>query len=235
MIGTIGKQQLTGYLLHRREYRETSYLVDLFTLELGKVSAVAKGVRGNKSERKSLLQPFQPLHLFLSGRHELKNLGQLEALQNRLMLPGKRLYCGLYINELMNRALPVGEAHPHLFDCYVSTLEKLQKGCDLEPLLREFEFSLLSETGYMLDLTQDWQSGEDIQPGEHYALVPEHGLQRVYGEHSAMCFTAESLLKIQHLEWDKASLDAAKRIARAALCPLIGTKPLKSRELFVNQ
>ena len=47
-------EQLTGFVLHRRSYRETSYLTDLFTLELGKVSAVARGVRGNKGDKKSL-------------------------------------------------------------------------------------------------------------------------------------------------------------------------------------
>ena len=36
---------LTAFVLHRRAYRETSYIVDFFTLEQGKVSAVAKGDR----------------------------------------------------------------------------------------------------------------------------------------------------------------------------------------------
>jgi len=47
---------LNAYVLHRRPYRETSYIVDFFTLEEGRVSAVAKGVKNSKSDKKSLLQ-----------------------------------------------------------------------------------------------------------------------------------------------------------------------------------
>ena len=84
-------EQLTGFLLHKRSYRETSYLTDLFTLELGKVSAVARGVRGNKSDKKSLLQSFQPLFLSVSGKHELRNLNQLESAGAMLNLVGHQL------------------------------------------------------------------------------------------------------------------------------------------------
>ena len=72
-------EQLNGFLLHRRAYRETSFLVNLFTVENGKVSAIVKGVRGSKSDKKSLLQPFQPLLIGVSGRYELKNLQQVES------------------------------------------------------------------------------------------------------------------------------------------------------------
>ncbi|MEC8417605.1 MAG: recombination protein O N-terminal domain-containing protein, partial [Pseudomonadota bacterium] len=45
---------LNAYVLHRRPYRETSYIVDFFTLEEGRISAVAKGVKNSKSDKKSL-------------------------------------------------------------------------------------------------------------------------------------------------------------------------------------
>jgi DNA repair protein RecO (recombination protein O) len=88
-------EQLTGFLLHRRSYRETSYLTDLFTLELGKISAVARGVRGNKGDKKSLLQSFQLLLLSVSGRHELRNLNQLESAGPRLQLGGNQLFSAM--------------------------------------------------------------------------------------------------------------------------------------------
>lgn len=225
---------VNGYLLHRRQYRETSYLLDFFSLEQGKVSAVARGVRGSKNERKSLLQPFQPLLFGLSGRHELKNLGQLETARNRLSLQGKNLYCGMYLNELINRTLPLAEPYPHLFARYVHALEQLQHSQCAESVLREFEFSLLLAMGYMPDLSQDWQTGQALQAGLYYTLVPEHGLQQVKNAQMPRCFSTETLVKIQQLQWDADSLAAAKVISRIALRPLLGTKPLKSRELFVS-
>ncbi len=49
-----------AYVLHSRPYRDTSALVDFFTLEHGKVSAVVKGARNPKSKFRAVLQP---LHL----------------------------------------------------------------------------------------------------------------------------------------------------------------------------
>ena len=70
----MNNEWLTAFVLHRRPYRETSYIVDFFTLQEGKISAVAKGVKNSKSDRKSLLQPFQPLNVQLAGKSDLKNL-----------------------------------------------------------------------------------------------------------------------------------------------------------------
>ena len=99
-----------AYVLHKRPYRETSMLVDFFTLEQGRVSAVAKGARGNsKSDRKSLLQGFQKAELDLSGRSNLKNLGKIEASGAVIRLSEKALYCGFYLNEILSRALPEAE------------------------------------------------------------------------------------------------------------------------------
>ena len=50
----MNNEWLTAFVLHRRPYRETSYIVDFFTLQEGKISAVAKGVKNSKSDRKSL-------------------------------------------------------------------------------------------------------------------------------------------------------------------------------------
>ena len=92
---------LNAYVLHRRPYRETSFIVDFFTLELGRVSAVARGVRSAKSDRRSLLQPFQALRVQLSGKSDLKNLTQLESNGALRMLTGNALYCALYVWTLM--------------------------------------------------------------------------------------------------------------------------------------
>jgi DNA repair protein RecO (recombination protein O) len=224
---------LSGFLLHRRAYRETSYLLDIFTLELGKVSAVAKGVRGSKGDKKSLLQAFQPLLVSLYGKHELKNLRQVEARSPMLVLTGKAMFAAMYLNEVLNRTLGVEQAHPQLFELYQQSLINLSRGGDLEPILREFELGLLNEQGYGLDFRHDCQSGELIQAQHYYTLVVEQGFQQLpEALQTTNCFLGENLQKIADYQWDKASLSCAKRISRMAMAPLLGAKPLKSRELF---
>ena len=84
-----------AYVLHSRPYRETSLLVDLFTLEQGKISAVARGARRAGSRMRATLQPFQSLHMGWQGRSELKNLSQAETSEIQPPLQGRALLCGL--------------------------------------------------------------------------------------------------------------------------------------------
>ena len=231
-------EQLTGFLLHRRSYRETSYLTDLFTLELGKVSAVAKGVRGNKGDKKSLLQSFQLLLLSVSGKHELRNLNQLESAGPMLQLIGHQLFSAMYLNELLNRLLPKEVPHPELFLSYQQSLNWLASGGDIEPCLRQFELLLLDDMGYGIDLTQEYENGQAVEADIEYCLVLESGIRRIdvtdngSKARGSNRFTGEALLQVSHNIWTPSSLQCAKRITRMALSPLLGRKPLKSRELF---
>lgn len=226
-------EQLTGFVLHRRFYRETSYLTDLFTLELGKVSAVARGVRGNKGDKKSLLQSFQPLLLSISGKHELRNLNQLESAGSMIKLVGHQLFSAMYLNELVNRLLPKEVPHPELFLSYEQSLKWLANNGDIEPCLREFELMLLDDMGYGIDLTQDYENGQAVEADVDYCLVLENGIKRTdVTAQGSNRFSGEALLQVSQQIWTANSLQCAKRITRMALSPLLGSKPLKSRELF---
>ncbi|KXI27384.1 DNA repair protein RecO [Paraglaciecola hydrolytica] len=224
---------LTGFILHRRPYRETSFLLDIFSLEWGKFSAVGKGIRGAKNDKKSLLQPFQALQLTVVGKHELKNLQQVEALAPSLNLQGNYLFSAMYINEIVNRLLAHDIAQPELFTLYQSTLGALANEEPIEPVLRQFELSLLADLGYGIDFSQDAEFSQNIEPEAYYGFVYEHGwLRQKVPSQSRFCFKGETLLLVAQLEWTAASLHCAKQIARLCLAQLLGTKPLKSRELF---
>jgi DNA repair protein RecO (recombination protein O) len=226
-------EQLNGFVLHRRPYRETSYLADIFTLELGKVRTVVKGVRAAKNDKKSALQAFQPLLLSLSGRHELKNLNQLETAGPMLPLVGRSLFSAMYINEVLNRLLGSEIPHPELYIRYQESLGLLARNSEIEPTLRQFELGLLDDLGYGLELNQEYSHGEALEPDSYYTFIQEHGLQRVKQQHpSANCFKGDTLLQVSKLDWNPSSLHCAKQITRLALFPLLGSKPLKSRELF---
>lgn len=228
---------LNGLVLHRRPYRETSMLVDFFTREQGCVSAVCKGVRGTKSasrnDKKSLLQPFQPVQLTLSGRHQLKTLGQLEANGKMFNFSGTLLFSALYLNELLNRILPNGVSYPEIFDLYLASLLRLDAREAVEEVLREFEIQLLAYLGYSFSWHTDCQSGQTLVAGQHYEFVMERGFCHIPEQfRSQNAFSAENLLKVARYEWDQASLSSAKRVLRMAFRPILGDKPLKSRELF---
>lgn len=222
-----------AFVLHRRPYRETSLLVDVFSAEQGRQRLIAKGVRNAKNAQRSLLQPFQPLELGLSGRHELKTLRVLEPGGQRIELSGSGLFCGFYLNELLQRLMPLELPFPALFVAYQQCLWQLAAGHPMEPLLREYELLLLSQLGYELNFEQEAQSDAPIKSRQYYRF--EHELGFVAVQHPTPdCFAGEHILAIGRADWHAQALKAAKRLTRQALRPLLGDKPLNSRELFVS-
>ncbi|WP_284219136.1 DNA repair protein RecO [Agaribacter marinus] len=227
----------SGYVIHRRPYRETSLLVDFFTREYGKITVVAKGARGNtKSDRKSLLQALQYLEFECAGRTNLKNLGRVEQKSNALNPQGKALYCVFYINEILQRALPEGEAIAPLFEKYQASLQSLSDMTEttnqaVEPILREFEFSLLAALGYLPDFGYDCSDGAEIDASAFYHYEVESGFMLCDAKRK-LAISGKLLLDLANGRLSKDALNAAKFIVRKTLPLVIGDKALKSRELF---
>ncbi|HYQ92513.1 MAG TPA: DNA repair protein RecO, partial [Candidatus Competibacteraceae bacterium] len=104
-----------AFVLHRRPYRDTSLLLEAWTLEQGRLGLVARGVRTHRSRWQGLLQPFQPLLLSGSGKGELLTLTVAEEAGRPLSPLPARWLSGLYVNELLLRLLPRHDPHPGLF------------------------------------------------------------------------------------------------------------------------
>ena len=233
-----------AYVLHTREYRDTSLLVDFLTLDHGLIRAVARGVRGGKSHKRALLQPLQPLLVSVSGRSELLTMGALESAAPVFQLHGERLFSVLYLNEVLCRLLQPGQCHPEIYRLYQSTLTSLLNHSIIECSLRRFEYELLLELGYCPDLSMDAGSGEPIYAHHDYFFDPATGLtlckERTEST-QAHRFSGQQLLDIKSLltgdqpqYQNKQILSATKRFMRQALRPLLGNKPLTSRQLFVS-
>ncbi|GGK81450.1 DNA repair protein RecO [Amphritea balenae] len=218
-----------AYVLHTRPYRETSLLVDLFTLEQGKVSVVVRGARSPRSRMRAVMQPFTPIQVGWRGRQELKNLTQAEAVSVPMFLKGDALMCGLYVNELLERLLPVQDPHPRLYVYYQYVLNELQSGKDIELALRTFEQKLLQQLGYEFDV-------QHCQAELIYSYEPEQGfiqVSQVTERTKKSCFRGEQLLGIAAEQYDRPEIRrAAKRLMRLALEARLGNRPLQSRELF---
>lgn len=223
---------LDAYVLHRRPYRETSYIVDFFTLQQGKVSAVAKGVRSSKNDRKSLLQPFRKVRIQLSGKTDLKNLRVIEGDGPVPMLAGNSLFCAMYLNEILNRVMPAGLASDTVYLQYQHALNAINDHPDIEKILREFEFALLEEMGMLADWFSDGISGEPVEENGWYLYSPEQGFVVCHQLNHKYRLPGAALLALGNGDWNDVSRRAAKLINRQALHVLLGGKPLKSRELF---
>lgn len=225
-----------AYILHTRPYRDTSLLVDLLTPDFGRVTAVARGVRKNKTPKRQLLNPFSRLLVCWQGKTDMKLLTSFEADNHFLSLTANHLYSGFYLNELLVRLLPEMDSHNGIYYAYEQSLDALQAQADIEPLLRAFEFRLLAELGYGLDFTQDARTGCAIVPQGFYECHHQEGFFSAapdMPEH--VLIKGEALLAIERGDYtDPETRLQAKQLARRLLRPLLGSRPLNSRELFVQ-
>lgn len=226
-----------AYVLHSRPFQNTSLLVDFFTLDYGRVRAVAKGARREKSRYRSLLQLFQPLLVSFSGRSEVKTLTGLECNLAAIHLQGNRMFSGMYINELLSRLLHNQEEHRDLYRAYQEALVQLQSDAELELILREFELRLLAELGYAINLEEDCLTHEPIMAEENYKFTPDIGFQSVTAQESLQIsdeyYPGAHLIALRDLNLSEPAIaKTAKRLLRIALLAHLGDKPLYSRSLF---
>lgn len=232
-----------AWLLHRRPYGDSGFLVELLTLSSGRVGVVVRGARRKQrgGSLTGLLQPFSPLLIEFSGRGDLKTLRKVEAAGARISLAGRRVFSGLYLNELLSNCLPRFEPTPVLFSAYGELLGSFKQSEDIDAL-RRFEFLLLETMGYGISFTVD-AHGEGILASERYRFDPGQGFLRRHfrqteGDHEygALSFKGSSLLVLQRwLEGDAVEgeeLRLLREVTRLSFSHQLSGRSLQSRELL---
>src|SRR5689334_2044719 len=210
-----------AFVLHHREYRDTSRILDVFSARHGRLTLFARGARGPKSKLASLLMPFRPLLLSWTGRGDAAQLNGAEADGEPLTLPARQVLSGFYLNELVISLTTRHDPQPQLFADYGRALRRLCVEAHPEPALRVFEKRLLESIGYGLEL--------DVTAAASYYYRPSQGLSEVRedapGAYAGRCLLA---LREESLD-DSASLDTARRLLRQALDHCLEGRELRTR------
>ncbi len=222
-----------AYLLHSRKYTDSRVILELLTQEYGRVSAV---FRYRHSAKKSTpVQAFVPLYVDWKGRAGLKTILNLEPNGVPLRLESTNLYCGMYLNEILQRVLPQEDPCDAIFEQYQRAIAELSEINDepykREQCLRVFELDLLEQLGFAINFSEDIHQNP-ISTGQKYRYINAEGfvLDTSGGPDG---FPAEVVFAIRDRKFSSpVSLKYAKLLCRRALQPLIGNKPLNSREFF---
>jgi DNA repair protein RecO (recombination protein O) len=128
-----------------------------------------------------VLLPLQPLSLAFGGDGDIRTLKSAEWVGGHVMPTGEALLSGYYLNELLMRLLVRDDPHPRLFEVYAAAVRLLASGepSALPWALRGFELILLKDMGLLPALHVQTLTLKRLSADEHYALVPEAGLQWV--------------------------------------------------------
>ncbi len=227
-----------AYILHRRDYRNTSLLVEIFSAEHGRSALIAKGARSPRSRWRPLLQPFVPLLVSWAGRGELGTVTDVESAGRPVHLSGERIYSALYLNELLVRLTQRHDPHPEVFALYGESLQALAAGGEAEPTLRGFEVALLAHLGYGLMLERDADSGEPINADTLYRYQVESGPVPAAGPgepKNGVLVHGRVLMVLRGvLEWDEPARLQAKKLMRYVIDFYLAGRPIRARELYAT-
>ncbi|HEY3488379.1 MAG TPA: DNA repair protein RecO [Gammaproteobacteria bacterium] len=226
-----------SYILHQRDYRNTSAILEILTRDHGRVSIVAKGIKAaSGSQRRGLLQPFLPLLISYAGKYELCTLTAVEAAgDDHSRLQGQALFSGFYLNELLMYLLQRGDPHEQLFRDYADTVSRLKSQEACEPVLRRFEMCLLQELGYGLALEAEAITHHPIDPANRYYYDPLRGPVSVESVTSRQLPTVSGacLQALAHADFsDRRYWAEMKILMRSVIGHHMDGRPLNSRELF---
>jgi DNA repair protein RecO (recombination protein O) len=225
---------LHGYLIHHRKYREKSHIVHLYTQEYGRVDGII---------RQTPPPQYQPIRLQASGKSELKNFTKLEILNQPVFFHGDAFFAGFYLNEILLRLCPLEEAMPHTFEQYQLTLLQLQQLAShesaalfLRQILRQFEHVLLPELGYAIDFSVD-ASQQEILPLQHYQFQLNDGFIPV-AQASRSTIPGSLIATMQSYQdeqdFSHEQLQLLGKLYRQMISSLLGDRPLKSRQLWIQ-
>lgn len=229
-----------AFILHTRPFQDTSLLIDLFTLDHGRITLIGKGARSPRSKIRGILQPFIPLLVSWSGKSELPILSKVETNGNNIFsLPGNILASGFYLNELLMRLLQKRDPHPEIFHAYSQAVGILPaaKPATIAPILRIFEKNLITHLGYGLQFNID-HLGINIESASKYMFKFGTGFVKLSNK-ATIEATSVSGATITALEQEKflssEQLHEAKTLLQLVLSQLLGNRPIKSRELWFNE
>lgn len=224
-----------AWVLHRRPWRESSLLIELFSHDHGRLAVVAKGARGARSAWRGLGEPFNPLRAGWLKRGEMGTLTALEPDGEQRRLPGRALWCGLYANELLIRLIGRESPCPTLFVNYTVLLDELAAGQPQAACLRRFEMALLDELGVVPDLCHEVLSGDAVLPDGRYHLEPESGVLPVASSTQSSVSGAALLMLAGVMVPQPAQSAEMRAVARRLIDHQLDGQTLKTRELFGGQ
>ncbi len=158
-------------VLRHSDWGEADRLLTLYTRELGKVRAIAKGARKMTSRKAGHIEPFTHVKLQLAKGRDLFIVTQAETVDSYQPLREDLTKIGYaaYVIELLDRFVPDEEiAVPSLFRLLTETLSRLAAAPESWLPVRYYEMRLLDFLGFRPQLFECANCGREILPQDQF-------------------------------------------------------------------
>ncbi len=174
-------KKTAGIILKRRKIGEADKLLVIFTTDMGKVTALAKGIERISSRRAGHLEPFMVSQLELSKSksnqyyiNEVKAQHHIKSLRSNL----KKTSFASYIGDLADRTSSFEEKKTNIIELLKKTLFLIDETSDdyLINVVRSFEMRLLGLLGFQPELNVCLKCRTKDLPQDIYFSPAEGGI-----------------------------------------------------------
>ena len=168
---------MQAIILHRQDFREHDEIVSLYTLEAGKIDALARSVKKITSKNSAHLEPFSLVEAEVIKGQEVYHIIKSRGIN---IFPGIR--CDLvkmtmasFVVRLYDLLLEVGERDENIFYLLQSWLEFLDVASNPKStLVLGLEIKFLNRLGFTPVLGQCGLNHENL--GEEFYFYPAGGM-----------------------------------------------------------
>ncbi len=165
-------------VLKRTNLGEADSIITLYTPNLGKIRAVAKGVRRPKSKLGGHLDLLTQSALLLAHGQNLDIITQSQTMESFAVFKKdlQCIGCAMYIAELVDQFTAEQSENYSVYKLLQATLLWLGEARDKELVLRCFEMQLLNCLGYKPELQDCPLCRISLTPKKNYFSVGDGGV-----------------------------------------------------------
>lgn len=220
-----------GFVLAAHPYAEADKIAQLYTVQLGRVRAIVKGVRKPKSKLASILELFteSSFSLYKKASGDLYILGQAKLLNGyaelKKDLPG--ITALQLLADILIQAIHDTEPHPEVYSLLKETFAALkEKSAPPELYLTAFGIKFLELSGYPVEFSACVECESSLQRKKVY-LIPHRGGALC----ESCCPSGPSRLKVS-----PAGLEVMKKLKSLSMekVHILKLRPVFLRELFLT-
>jgi len=163
--------RVDAVVLRHSDYGEADRLLTLYTRQLGKTRAIAKGARKIASRKAGHIEPFTHVRLQLAKGRDTLIVTQADTVDAYLSLRDDLILTSQasYVLELLDRFTYEDETeNSAIFRLLTDTLTRLASNFDPWLVIRYYEIRLLDHLGFRPQLFECANCGRDIQPENQF-------------------------------------------------------------------
>ncbi|MFH1639152.1 MAG: DNA repair protein RecO [Chloroflexota bacterium] len=158
--------QTEAVIIHKIKLGEADRILTLYTSHLGKIRAVAKGVRRPRSKLAGHLELLTHSLVSLARGRNLDTITGSQTINGFLPLKSdlERTSAALYACDLIDQFTAEHAEGYHIFQLLLETLDRLCQETNRELILRYFEMHLLTGAGYRPELMRCLSCSKTLEP-----------------------------------------------------------------------